>query len=1079
MPHSSGDAAWGTPCGTPAGLSGTTRTTPMIRAHCSGCLSCCTATPPPGWCVRKDTRSATKPPAFAKRRSDTASVDASFANRIRGSPDAAAPPTGCSVVAPPAIRWTTPPKWCAAAITSSAGRLAGTWFANDAAGGVGPCATNIAVTKGGRSWPAPAGFAGTPSDGIRRRNDPLRPVKAGTSKACAGNVSKRLRPRPPPCPRNHEPPVPMPALIATSPTVLDPFRPDGEPGLAGLPPVGGTGGFAFPPLGPVHLMNPASQPTTSKPANSLTRDVLVELRRRVVPANSQRHGLVIGIERYRDRRLNLRCARADARRVYELMIDPECGLFPKENVELLLDEQATRQAIWKALARLRRQAGPEDTVWIFYAGHGAPEGDKVYWVSHDADVDDLYGTGLANCELDRALKDIRARQLLVLVDCCYAAATVHQLHPTRFVVRPDQILASCRGRGRVVLAATDGHERSVELSEVGHGAFTWFLTRGLRGEADRDGNGVVTADELWDYLRGRVEEASQRAGNPQSPVLLGQLTHEFGLSLNPMATQRKRRIAEALQTRMGLGSDQLSTDEVRFCLEVLVHGARSEAENGLLGALNLLADAQVPVPTLRTLVQIARQGRTAPSLVTAKEDPPPTESKDRPQESSGAPAAGKPVTPPPNQAGVAAAISIDSDRFPDVTLDAMDALRARLQDGVVTHFLGRIVAERIADWERAAHLRHPHGQWLLGICLLQGLGRDPRPRQAVLWLQKAAQANHAPAQYELGRCYEQGEGVPQDHQEAIRWYTRAAEQGDPAAQYALGVAHRAGIGVAQDHAKSAEWFRRAAEQGHKDAQFALAVCYDEGQGVPRDPAQAVHWYRRAAEQGHARAQNNLGACHAQGQGVPADPVEAFRWYRRAAEQGDTAAQFNLGLCYRNGDGVERDRAQAVKWFRYAAEQGDKDAEYHLALAYFNGEGVRTIPSLGMEWLQRAARHGHTGAQFELARRYQHGRGVEPDPAEAARWFRRAAEQGHADAQFTLGLCYRHGKGIPKDLAEAVRWFQQAAEQGHVEAQYHLAVCHHRGEGVKRSRSQAAQWYRRAAKAGHLQARKALRFRWWW
>lgn len=98
-----------------------------------------------------------------------------------------------------------------------------------------------------------------------------------------------------------------------------------------------------------------------------TRDIAAYLRERVVPASGSRHGLVIGIEQYRDARLNLRCAAADARAIYDLMTDPDCGMFPKKNVRLLLDGEATREGIWRALSALRRNAGEHDTVWIYWA----------------------------------------------------------------------------------------------------------------------------------------------------------------------------------------------------------------------------------------------------------------------------------------------------------------------------------------------------------------------------------------------------------------------------------------------------------------------------------------------------------------------------------------------------------------------------------------------------------------------------------------------------------------------------------------------------------------------------------------
>ena len=63
--------------------------------------------------------------------------------------------------------------------------------------------------------------------------------------------------------------------------------------------------------------------------SDLTRDIQTVFRQRVVRADAAWHGLVIGIEDHQDSRLNLRCARADAQAVYDLMVDPECGMFAK------------------------------------------------------------------------------------------------------------------------------------------------------------------------------------------------------------------------------------------------------------------------------------------------------------------------------------------------------------------------------------------------------------------------------------------------------------------------------------------------------------------------------------------------------------------------------------------------------------------------------------------------------------------------------------------------------------------------------------------------------------------------------
>ena len=129
----------------------------------------------------------------------------------------------------------------------------------------------------------------------------------------------------------------------------------------------------------------------------------------------------------------------------------------------------------------------------------------------------------------------------------------------------------------------------MELSDKGHGAFTWFLQQGLRGEADLDGDGIVSADELWQYLDQNVAAASQRVGNPQTPVLQGQMTHHLALTLNPSACDRKERIAAAIGRLVGLGPNSLTTDEANYCLTILLGGPKGKEERVIAAQFENLA----------------------------------------------------------------------------------------------------------------------------------------------------------------------------------------------------------------------------------------------------------------------------------------------------------------------------------------------------------------------------------------------------------------------------------------------------------------------------------------------------------
>ena len=225
------------------------------------------------------------------------------------------------------------------------------------------------------------------------------------------------------------------------------------------------------------------------------RDIRVVLKEQVVAEGATRHGLVIGIEKYLNPKLNLKYVRRDAEAMHEVMVSPECGLFPPDNVQLLVDEQATVTGIRQAFSKLIRDAATHDTVWIFYAGHGAVERNSTYWVTHEANVHDLRGTALRNREISGFIEDIQAKQVVTFLDCCHAEATVEQ--GTRQVFTAAEAFAAFKGEGRFTVCSCEGDQKSVELAEEEHGAFTHYLVEGLRGAADTTGRGVVLADDLW------------------------------------------------------------------------------------------------------------------------------------------------------------------------------------------------------------------------------------------------------------------------------------------------------------------------------------------------------------------------------------------------------------------------------------------------------------------------------------------------------------------------------------------------------------------------------------------------------
>lgn len=225
----------------------------------------------------------------------------------------------------------------------------------------------------------------------------------------------------------------------------------------------------------------------------------------------------------------------DAEAIYDYLID-DLGV-PEDQVFKLIDSDATTQRMKSVLGtELRRRAGEDDLVIIYYAGHGAPELDasnrdgdglEKYLLSWEADPEDLYGTAFSMNEIANIFGRIQAQRVIFIADACYSGASGGRtfgggMRATISDAFLDRISGS--GRGRVILSASSANEPSQERSDLGHGVFTYFLLEGLKGAADANQDGVITVDEAYNYVAEKVPEST---GQSQHPVKKGEVEGEL------------------------------------------------------------------------------------------------------------------------------------------------------------------------------------------------------------------------------------------------------------------------------------------------------------------------------------------------------------------------------------------------------------------------------------------------------------------------------------------------------------------------------------------------------------------------
>ena len=258
---------------------------------------------------------------------------------------------------------------------------------------------------------------------------------------------------------------------------------------------------------------------------------------------AQRWAVVVGVSDYQDSRIpSLRYAAADAKSFYNWLISPEGGSQPPARVKLLINEKATGRNVKEALFVWLKQAIEEDMVVIFFAGHGSPESpdfpENLFLLPYDAQYDSVATTGFPMWDIETALKRfIKAKKVVVIADACHAGGVGEAFQIARRANRAIELNPissglqnlSQVGDGVAVITASDDKQLSQESKDWGggHGVFTYFLLKGLEGEADYNRDKTVTLGELIPYLSEQVRRATR---NSQCPTVAGKFDPALSIS---------------------------------------------------------------------------------------------------------------------------------------------------------------------------------------------------------------------------------------------------------------------------------------------------------------------------------------------------------------------------------------------------------------------------------------------------------------------------------------------------------------------------------------------------------------------
>jgi uncharacterized caspase-like protein len=220
---------------------------------------------------------------------------------------------------------------------------------------------------------------------------------------------------------------------------------------------------------------------------------------RVAEKRGRLYVVAIGVDDYPNFKQDLKFAGADAR-AFDQMLVAKGGPLHAATSNLVLakgGDKAPTAANIKAALETFRNAGPDDTIVLFLAGHGVNDGPDYLFLPTDAKTrgGSWDQETVVNWEaLQDAIETSKGRRIM-LVDTCHSGNAFNA-----------RLLKDAADASIAVYAATDADTLAQERPALGHGVFTYAVIEGLKGGADLSRDRFIEAQELSTYVLGAVRK---------------------------------------------------------------------------------------------------------------------------------------------------------------------------------------------------------------------------------------------------------------------------------------------------------------------------------------------------------------------------------------------------------------------------------------------------------------------------------------------------------------------------------------------------------------------------------------------
>lgn len=231
------------------------------------------------------------------------------------------------------------------------------------------------------------------------------------------------------------------------------------------------------------------------------------------------YACIIGIASY-SHMPSLKYTDDDAYHLYAFLKSPDGGAIKDKNINLLIDDAATKLNILANLQSITEKADSNDVVLVYLSGHGL-EGSYI-----PSDFDG-HNNNLPYFDIIQILDNSAAKHTLCIADACYSGSIANSKNISFQGLQTYYSLFNKLSGGTAFLASSKSEEVSLEYSGLRHGVFSHFLIEGLKGNADSNSNNIVTIQELYNYVTFKVQNYTN---NAQTPTLSGDYNPKMPIS---------------------------------------------------------------------------------------------------------------------------------------------------------------------------------------------------------------------------------------------------------------------------------------------------------------------------------------------------------------------------------------------------------------------------------------------------------------------------------------------------------------------------------------------------------------------